>query len=187
MVSLTALWLPIVLSAVLVFVVSAVLHMVLKYHSGDFSRLPDEEKTLESLREANVPPGDYNFPYFASMKETSSPEGKARFERGPVGMVTLLANGPVAMGGMLVQWLLYCLAMSVLVGYLTGLTVAPGAEYMHTFRVASVVAFLAYAGAQPIESIWMGRRWSTTWKNVLDGFIYSLVTAGAFAGFYPGS
>lgn len=187
MVSLTALWLPIVLSAVLVFVVSSILHMVLKYHAGDFSALPDEEKTLESLRAANVPPGDYTFPYCASMKEVGSPEGKARFERGPVGMVTLLANGPVAMGKNLIQWFLFCLAMSVLVAYLTGLTVAPGAEYMHTFRVASVAAFLAYAGAQPMDSIWMSRRWSTTWKNVLDGFIYSLVTAGAFAGFYPGS
>lgn len=186
MVSLTALWFPIVLSAVLVFVVSSVMHMVLKYHAGDFAGLPDEEKALEGMRGATITPGDYTFPYSSSMKEMGSPEMKAKFERGPVGMMTVLPNGPIAMGASLVQWFVYCLAVGVLVAYITGLTVAPGAEYMHTFRVASVAAFLAYAGAQPMASIWMKRRWSTTWKHVLDGFIYSLVTAGAFAGFYPG-
>ena len=39
---LGALWLPIVLSALLVFVVSAIIHMVLKYHNRDYKQLPNE-------------------------------------------------------------------------------------------------------------------------------------------------
>ena len=38
-----ALWLPIVVSAVLIFFASFVLHMVLTYHWSDYRRLPDEK------------------------------------------------------------------------------------------------------------------------------------------------
>ena len=57
MVSLTALWLPILLSAVVVFLASAVLHMVLKYHYKDYQKLPDEEGLRAAMREAGVKPG----------------------------------------------------------------------------------------------------------------------------------
>jgi len=39
---LTALWLPILLSAVIVFVASSIMHMVLPYHRNDYGQLPDE-------------------------------------------------------------------------------------------------------------------------------------------------
>ena len=40
MVPVTSLWLPIVLSGVLVFVASSLIHMVLGYHKGDYRALP---------------------------------------------------------------------------------------------------------------------------------------------------
>ena len=58
-------------------------------------------------------------------------------------------------------------------------------EYLKIFRVSGAVAFIGYVGAQPIQSIWGKRKWATTLRYVLDGLIYSLLTAGAFAGFWP--
>ncbi len=36
MVSIVSLWLPILLSAIVVFILSSVLHMVFTYHNSDF-------------------------------------------------------------------------------------------------------------------------------------------------------
>jgi hypothetical protein len=140
---------------------------------------------MEAVGKEGVSPGDYFFPYPESPKEMSSPEMVKKFERGPVGFLTVTPSGPPAMGQSLIQWFVYCVAVGFLVAYLTGRTVGPGAEYVRVFRVASLVAFLAYAGAQPIQSIWSKRRWSTTFRHVVDGLVYGLLTGGAFAGFWP--
>ncbi len=63
MVSLTALWLPILLSAVIVFIASSIIHMVLPYHRSDYRQLPDEDKLLATLRAAGLKPGLYHFPF----------------------------------------------------------------------------------------------------------------------------
>ena len=62
MIPLTALWMPIALSAVLVFLASAVLHMMLPIHRKDYKKLPSEDKIRDAIREANVPPGNYMYP-----------------------------------------------------------------------------------------------------------------------------
>ena len=64
MVPITALWLPILLSAVIVFIVSALIHMALPIHKSDYRKLPDEERVLDALRSAGVTPGRrYHFPF----------------------------------------------------------------------------------------------------------------------------
>jgi len=52
MVPLSALWLPILLSAVIIFVASSIMHMLLRYHASDYSQLPDEDNILSALRTA---------------------------------------------------------------------------------------------------------------------------------------
>ncbi len=74
MVSLIDLWLPIVLSAVFVFIASSIIHMVLKLHNSDYHQLPGEDKIAAAMREAGVTPGYYSTPYFADMKDVGTPE-----------------------------------------------------------------------------------------------------------------
>ena len=62
MVYLADLWLPIVVSAVIVFFASSILHMVLPLHRNDYKKMPNEDKVLESLRNLGVPPGRLRFP-----------------------------------------------------------------------------------------------------------------------------
>ena len=56
---------------------------------------------------------------------------------------------------------------------------------MMVFHTVGLMAFLAYAAGQSPAAIWMGKPWSIAAKEVLDGLIYGLVTAGAFGWLWP--
>ena len=185
MIPLTALWLPIVLSAVVVFLASAVLHMVLPFHRKDFKGLPAEDKIRDAIREAGVTPGDYHFPHAPDLKSAYTPEMIKKFEQGPVGIMTVMPSGPPTMSKALGIWFVFCLVVSVFVAYLTTRTMAAGTSYIAVFRIAGTVAFMGYGMAQATDSIWKGQAWSTTWKHLCDGLIYGLLTAGIFGWLWP--
>lgn len=185
MTALSALWLPIVLSAVFVFVVSSVIHMFTGWHKNDYARLPNEGAVLDALRPLAIPPGDYMMPRAESRQELSSPEFAERAKRGPVVIMTVLPNGMMNMGSSLAQWFVYLLVISLLAAYVASRAVAPGADYLAVFRFAGVAAFLGYSAALWQSSIWYKRSWVTTAKVTVDGLIYGLVTAGTFGWLWP--
>jgi hypothetical protein len=182
---LTQLWLPILLSAVAVFVVSSIIHMALPYHRGDYKKLPDEEAFLNAVRGMNLPVGSYHFPRCESQKEMKSPEYIEKLNKGPIGLMTIIPSGQPRMGKYLTCWVLYTVAVGVFVAYIAGRTLKPGAEYLEVFRIAGTVAFVCYAMAHTHNSIWKGEAWSTTFKFYIDGLIYGLLTAGIFASMWP--
>jgi hypothetical protein len=184
MVPLSALWLPIVLSAVIVFVASFVMHMLLTYHRSDYQKLPDEDKIVAALRPANLKPGLYMFP-FCTHKEMKTPAALERFKQGPVGHMTIIPSGPPNMPKYLVQWFIYCLVIGFFVAYLTGRALPPGVHYLRVFRVAGTAGFLAYGLGHLSNGIWRGQPWSTTIKEVIDGLVYGLLTAGTFGWLWP--
>lgn len=185
MVTLTSLWLPILLSGIAVFFASYVMHVVLKYHQKDIGPLPNEDQVMTAVRAGNVAPGVYVFPYGANPKEMQTPAMQEKYKKGPVGILTALRNGPPEMGGTLVQWYVYTLVAGVFVAYVATRTIAFGAEYMGVFRIAGTIAFLVYAGAEAQSSIWRGQPWRTTVLNSVDGLVYGLLTAGFFAWLWP--
>lgn len=185
MVSLTSLWMPIVLSAVLVFVLSFVANVVLPYHRSDFSQLPSEDEVMEGLRKFNIPPGDYVMPHVAKPADMQLPAYQEKLSSGPVAMMTVMPNGPFAMGTQLAQWFVYCVLMSIIAGYVGSRAVVPGASYLEVFRFVGVTAFAAYSLALWQDSIWYKRRWSTTIKSNVDGLVYALTTAGVFGWLWP--
>jgi len=185
MVPITALWLPILLSAVIVFVASSIFHMVLPFHKSDYRKLPEEEKVTDVLRAADVTPGPiYHFPH-TTHKEMKSPEAVEKFKRGPVGLLTIFPSGPPAMGKFLGLWFVNCIVVGIFVAYLTGRTRMPGTDYLQVFRVAGTVAFMGYGVGQLQDSIWKGQTWGVTAKHVFDGLIYALLTAGTFGWLWP--
>ena len=183
--SLGALWLPVVLSAILVFVVSSIIHMVLRYHASDYGRLPNEDAVRAALRAGSPAPRQYVVPYCSEMKEMQSPEMRQKYTEGPVGVLYLRPAGMPTMAPLLLQWFLFALAVSFFVGYLASRTVPAGANYLDVFRVVGVAGFLAYGAGQVPAAIWMGKPWSVTWKELFDGLIYGLVTAGVFGWLWP--
>jgi hypothetical protein len=185
MVSLSALWMPILLSAVIVFVASSVMHMMLTYHRADYRRLPEEDKVLAALRPLKIPPGDYMFPHATSMSAMKDPAFMEKLNAGPNAFMTVRPSGPPAMGGALVQWFLFSVVVSLFAAYVAGRTLEPGAHYLGVFRLVGTVAFAGYALAQVQSSIWMGRNWGTTIRHVADGLVYALLTAGTFGWLWP--
>ena len=186
MVSIAALWLPILLAAVLVFLASSVLHMVLSYHQSDFGQVPREDEVMDALRPFAIPPGDYVVPCPGDSKEMASPEYLEKTSKGPVAFLTVIPNGPPQMGKSLAQWFVYCLAVGVFVAYLAGRTLDGTADYMTVFRLTGTTAFIAYAVGLWQTSIWYHRSWSATAKSTVDGLVYGLLTAGAFGWLWPG-
>src|SRR4029077_1836772 len=184
MVSLTVLWLPILLSAVIVFVASSIIHMVLPYHRSECHQLPDEDKLLAALRATSLKRGFYTFP-FCTHKDMKSPATLEKFKQGPVGTVTVYASGPPAMGKFLGLWFAYFLIIGVFVAYLAGHTVALGAHYPVVFRVVGTAAFLAYGLGTLSNGIWKGLPWSMVLKESFDGLIFALLTAGTFGWLWP--
>ena len=187
MISLMALWLPILLSAVAVFVVSSLVHMVLKYHNTDFKKIPSEDGVMDALRPFNLPPGDYVMPHALSMKEMGSPEYKERQNSGPVAIMTVLPNGPSAMGPSLLMWFGFSLVVGVLVAYIARMSLPAGTDYLLVHRVTGATAFCCYSMGNLPNSIWYKKSWSATMKNVFDGLIYGLVTGGVFGWLWPGA
>ena len=186
MVSLMSLWLPILLSAVAVFFASFLMHMVLKYHNTDFSPLPNEAAIMAALGSHNLPVGEYMFPHHAgganAMKDPAFIE---RRTRGPCGILTITPNGMPALGGFLAQWFVYSLVVSVFSAYLASRALPAGADGSEVFRFTATVAFVGYGLALVHDSIWFGRPWSTTIKNLIDALIYGAVTAAVFLWMWP--
>lgn len=184
MVPITSLWLPILVSAVLVFAASSLIHMALGYHHSDWKQLPSQDALQEALRPFNIPPGDYMLPRPTKDAPMSSPEFKQKVAKGPV-LVMTTWSGMNFMGKSLALWFVYVIVVSTVAGYVAGAALPPGTRYLSVFRFAGTVAFASYALALPQHSIWYRRSWSTTFKSVFDGLIYALVTAGAFGWLWP--
>lgn len=188
MTSVVELWLPILLSAIAVFLASFVLHMVLKYHENDVKRHPAEDEVLGAIRRTNSPPGDYVLPH-ANMATMNSPEFVAKRSAGPVALMTVLPGGPPEMKRELVGWFIYAVVVSIFAAYMTSRALAGDAavEYLDVFRFAATTAFLGYGLAQVQESIWWGRSWNTTLRNLFDALVYALLTGGIFGWLFPGT
>ena len=181
---LAALWLPILLSAVIVFVASSIMHTVLTYHRSDYKQLPEEDKLLAALRSGKLQRGMYVFPYCLP-KEMKTPAVQEKYKQGPVGFMTVFHNGLPVLPKFLAQWFVYCLIVSFMTAYLAFHTVAHGAHYLAVFRVAGTVAFMAYGVSQLSGAIWKGQTWSYTIKEFVDGVVYGLLTAGVFGWLWP--
>ena len=185
MVALTSLWAPILIAAVLVFVVSSIIHMVLPYHRSDYGTLPAEDDVMEALRRFKIPPGDYLMPYAGTPDRMRSQEFQEKMKRGPVAMMTMMESGPPSMGKPLAMWFIYSLVVGLFAGYIASRTLPSGAEYIQVFRITGTVAFAGYALALWQHTIWYKRSAATTAKSTFDGLIYALLTAGVFGWLWP--
>jgi hypothetical protein len=185
MVPVLSLWLPILISAVIVFIASSIFHMVLPFHRKDYKTLPDEDGVMDALRKFNIPPGDYVFPCVKSPKEMSSPAFVEKRKKGPVGMMTVMPGGEVTMGPQLAQWFVYCVVVGIFAAYVAGRALQPGAHYLSVFRFAGVTAFVGYGLALWQNSIWYKRAWGTTFRSTVDSLVYGLLSAGVFGWLWP--
>ena len=185
MVTIGALWLPILLSAVAVWAASAVIWTVMPHHKSDWGKLPDEDAARRALTPQGLVPGQYSIPFAASPKDFQNPETARKFEEGPVGFLTVVPSGTPTMGSKVMLSFVFYLVISIFVAYLVGRTLDPGADYLAVFRVTGTVAWLAYGTATVPDAIWFGRPWSGIAKGLGDALVFGLLTAGFFGWLWP--
>lgn len=179
------LWIPIVLSAILVFLVSSLIHMLLQYHKNDYRKLPDEDGIQAAMRGFNIPAGDYFLPYAGSTEAMRSPEYLEKVKKGPVMTLTVFPVGGFGMAAGLVMWFVYSLIVGIFAAYIADRTLAPDTHYLQVFRIVGASAFMGYSLALMQASIWYKKNWCATLRSMFDGLIYALLTAGVFGWLWP--
>jgi hypothetical protein len=184
MTGIGSLWLRILLSAVIVFVASSVIHMASPWHKSDFPKMANEDQVMDALRPLAIPPGDYFFPRPGQREDMRSAAFAEKVKKGPVVLMTVMSGG-MAMGRNLVMWFMYIVVMSAFAAYIAGRALPPGAVYLRVFRFAGATAFIGYSAALWQMSIWYRRAWLTTIKSTVDGLIYASLTAGVFGWLWP--
>jgi hypothetical protein len=182
---LTQLWLPIVVSGVLVFNLSALAWTVLPHHKKDFTGLPNADAVQAVMRQHPPAPGAYAVPWVSDMRGMEDPAVKEKMMQGPRAYITVVPNGMPSMGPMLAQSVVFYLVVSLLVAYVSWHALAPGAEYLEVFRIAGATATMSYILATVPDSIWFGRPWGNFGRQALDGLVFGLATAGVFGWLWP--
>jgi len=185
MTGIVSLWLPILLSAVLVFVASSIIHMASPWHKNDYPRLPNEDAFRGAVGPLDLPEGDYMVPRPQSREDLRSAEFLEKLRQGPNVIMTVLPRDMMSMTRNLWMWFVYLLVVGVFTAYVTGRALPPGADHMKVLQLASTVAFISYSLALWQLSIWYRRAWNITVKATVDALIYGLLSAAIFAWLWP--
>ncbi len=176
-----SLWLPILLSAVVVFVISSLIHMLLNWHASDYGTLANEDDVRAALRAGNAKPGRYVMPHCKDMKDMASEAMKQKYAEGPVGHITLLPNGQPAMGKYLGMWFLFCILVSAAAACLASRLIPLDHAFARSAaKLAFSVSFIGYGFGTFQESIWTGRPWSQSVKYLVDAALYAIGTGAVF-------
>lgn len=188
---LVQLWLPIVASAVAVWIVSAIIWMALPTHKKDFDKLPDEQAFMAAVKALNIPPGNYGYPFFGDRSNCNTPEAKRAMEEGPIGILNNWKPG-MKMGKSMVLTFLVYLVVSFLIAYMAWHAlhrgpVLPGSRpaFGDVMQLTGTAGVLAYAFAFLPNGIWFQAKCRALVFCVIDGVVYGLVTGAIFAWLWP--
>jgi len=181
MTPLSALWLPILLSAVFVFVASSIIHMAPLWHKNDYPKMPREAEVMDALRPFSIPPGDYMMPRCSSGAEMKSAEFKEKMKKGPVMVATVFPNGVTSIGRNLAMWFVYLVVVELFAAYVTSRAITPDSTFRRVFRFTGAVSFIGYVLALWQTTIWYRRALSSAIKETIDGIIYAVIAGATFA------
>ena len=176
------LWLPIILSALALFVASFLSWVIVPLHRKDWIKFEKEDDFLKATRELAIPRGSYMFPGYESSEEMQSEEYKAKWEAGPVGVMTVFPT--VSMGKNLGLTFLYFLVAVFCLGYLATLALKPGAAFMTVFRFVTTAALMTFLTAIVQHAIWFHNR---IVGHVIESVAYAVITGAIFAAMWPGA
>jgi hypothetical protein len=177
------LWLPILLSAILVFVLSAASHMLLPWRRREWGRITDFVALQGALQA--LPPGLYAFPAAADPREQMKPEWLERWAKGPSGWLTIAPRRPIRMGRNMALSFLVFLGVAFMAAYTAAHAVGPEAHYLAVFRIVGTVATMSYGVGSIFGSIWYDRPWRAYLADALDAVLFGLVMAGVFGWLWP--
>jgi hypothetical protein len=186
---LLPLWLPILLSAAAVWIVSMIVGMALPHHKQDWIGLPNspgggEDSFMDYLRRSGIKPGNYLFPDFRTREAMKSEKVEKALKEGPVGHLSVWKT-PLTMGDKMVATFIVYLVASTLIAYLTRIALPGAAPFAKVFQVAATAGILAYCFSFIPSALWWGSYKRTIVANVIDGILYAAITGAIFAWRWP--
>lgn len=182
------LWQPILLSAALVFIASAIAWTVLPFHNREWKGLPNADAVRDAIKAGGGwGPGLYMFPFVDDPAAKRSPEFMAKFAEGPTGMVTIMPPGPFRMGRTMSLSFLFNILVSVFIAYVAhhafeGRGTPP--TYLQVFQITGAVGFMTYAFGSMPESIWFSRPWKSWFLVAADALVFGLLIGGSFGALW---
>jgi len=183
-VTMPMLWLPILLSAVVVMIGSTVIWMALKYENAEWKPIAGEDQLREAVRKLNLPaPGQYLFPH--GMGREGMAAAMKKMEEGPNGVLLLTKPRKFSMGSNLFQVFVFYLVVGLFVAYVASHALSMGVGYLRVFQIAGTCAFMAYGFGLVPEAIWFGRTWKSVFKGLVSALILGCLTAGTFGWLWP--
>ncbi len=184
--ALLALGFPVLVSAVVVFVISSLVHMAFKWHASDYGRFADEDAVRAALNARRPAPGRNVIPFCGDMKEMGSEAMRQKYREGPVGPITLGPVGVPVLGKFLGQWFVWTLVVAAVAGVAALRLQGAGAAHARgAAELAALVTLAAHGFGTVIESIWAMRPWSSSAKYLLDAALYAAGTYGVFLQLWP--
>ena len=184
--ALLSLWLPILLSAVVVFIISSLIHMVIKWHAPDYRAFANEDAVRDAIRAGNPAPGRYVVPYCSDMKQMGGEAMLKKYREGPVGHVVIAPTGVPSMGKPLGLWFVWSLAIAAVAALLAVRLLGLNHEHARAAaKLVGAVTFIAHGFGTMQESIWMARPWSSSVKYLLDAALYGVGSAFVFYFLWP--
>jgi hypothetical protein len=183
--ALPQLWLPILATAVFIFIASSLIHMVLKWHNSDYRKLANEDDVRAAIRAGMPAPGLYVLPHCAEMKDMQNADVMQKFVEGPVGFVTLRQPGSPRIGASLIQWFVFTVVITAAAAGLAVQTYGIGGNAHHAAHMIGVVTLLVYSSGSVPEGIWMAKPWKSVLMHGIDGAIYATISALTFMWLWP--
>ena len=176
---------PVVLSAVAVFMASSVSHMLLPHHRNDFTKIPSEDGVMDAMRGFSPPLGDYIIPAPPGPNALKDPVYMEKVNKGPIMIMTVMPNRFGDMGKLLGLWFAYLLVVMALAGHATSRVLGFGASNRDVFHTIFLFVFAGMGLALAQNSIWWARKWSTTIKGMIDALVYAAIAGGVFVWLWP--
>jgi hypothetical protein len=177
------LWLPILLSAALLFVLSAASHMVLPWRKGEWGRITDAGALQAAIRD--LAPGQYAFPAAPDPKQQMTPEWRARWAQGPSGWLTIAPRAPMQMGRSMALSFLVFLGVAFMIAYAASHALGRAPHYRTVFRLVGTLGTLSFGVGPIFNSIWYHRPWRAYVSDAIDALLFGLVMAGIFGWLWP--
>ena len=197
---LLSLWLPILLSAAAVWIVSTIFGMPFLHHKNDWIGLPpappaphggSEDAFMDFIRTSGIKPGNYLFPDFRTREAMESEKVGKALKEGPVGHLSVW-QPPLSMGGKLAATFIVYLVVSTLIAYLASVTLPPplktaGGEggFAKVFQVVGTAGILAYSFSFIPSAIWFGAYKRAIVMSIIDGIVFGAITGAIFAWRWP--
>ncbi len=177
------LWLPILVSAVLAFILSAASHMVLPWRRKEWGRITEFDALQASLR--GLKPGLYTFPASPDPKQQMTKEWMERWAKGPSGWLTLAPAGSISMGRNMGLSFLVFVGVAFVDAYVAAHALGPAPHHRAVFRIVGTVAVMSFAVGPIFNSIWYHRPWRAYAADVIDALLFGFVMAGVFGWLWP--